>query len=92
MQMEHMSAVSWASLEGAVSACMLSQPLWVIKTRMLLNIDQNITERENFRRSVREISRQYGWKGYTRGLGMSLMLCSNVLVQKYIYEKSKGIY
>jgi hypothetical protein len=41
--MEHMSAVNRASLEGAVAACVISQPLWVIRTRMLLNVDKNIT-------------------------------------------------
>lgn len=55
-QMEHMSAVGWASLEGGVAACAMSQPLWVVKTRMLLNVEKGITERENFRRSVRQIS------------------------------------
>lgn len=51
--MEHMKAVLLASTEGGVAACVLSQPLWVIKTRMLLNIDKGISERENFRRSIR---------------------------------------
>lgn len=92
LKMEHMDAVTWASLEGGIVACVLSQPLWVIKTRMLLNVDKGITERDNFRRSVSEISQQYGWKGYIRGLALSLMLCTNVFLQMYVYELTKSAY
>jgi hypothetical protein len=43
-----MSAVSWASLEAGVVATIVTQPFWVIKTRMLLNVDPNINEFSNF--------------------------------------------
>lgn len=48
-----MEAVGMASLEGALAACLISQPLWVVKTRMLLNIEKTISEKENFVKSVR---------------------------------------
>lgn len=86
-----MNAVGMASLEGAFAACLISQPLWVIKTRMLLNIEKTISEKENFMKSVREIYQQHGWKGYLRGLGISVLLCSNVFIQMYTYELSKRI-
>jgi hypothetical protein len=37
-----MSAVSRASLEAGVLATIATQPFWVIKTRMLLNVSPNI--------------------------------------------------
>ena len=37
-----MNAVSLASIEAAIFASLISQPFWVIKTRMLLNITPEI--------------------------------------------------
>jgi hypothetical protein len=48
-----MKAVFYASIEGALAASIFSQPLWVIRTWMLLNIDPKITELENFLKSSR---------------------------------------
>ena len=37
-----MNAVSNASIEASFVATLLTQPIWVIKTRMLLNIQPNV--------------------------------------------------
>ena len=42
-----MSAVSYSSIEASIIATLITQPIWVIKTRMLLNIQPNIGEIEN---------------------------------------------
>jgi hypothetical protein len=38
-----MKAVTYASLEAGIIATVVTQPFWVIKTRMLLNTDPNIS-------------------------------------------------
>lgn len=87
-----MKAVLYASLEGSIVGSVVSQPLWVIRTRMLLNTDASISEFQNFKRSASQIYQQYGWNGFARGLGISLLLCSNLLIQMYVYELSKKMY
>lgn len=39
-----MKAVSFASIEASVIATLITQPIWVVKTRMLLNTQSNIGE------------------------------------------------
>ena len=45
-----MDAVALASIEASVIATVATQPVWVIKTRMLLNVNKNITEWQNFQK------------------------------------------
>lgn len=42
-----MNAVTYSSLEASFTATLLTQPIWVVRTRMLLNIRPNIGEMEN---------------------------------------------
>jgi hypothetical protein len=39
-----MSAVTYASIEASFIATVVTQPIWVIKTRMLLNTEPKIRE------------------------------------------------
>lgn len=87
-----MSAVSYSSIEASIIATLITQPIWVIKTRMLLNIQPNIGEIENAILKTKEIYQQGGYKGFTKGLGVSLMLSFNGVLQMYIYEGSKQLY
>lgn len=87
-----MSAVSYSSIEASVLATLITQPIWVIKTRMLLNIQPHIGEIENAILKTREIYQQSGYKGFTKGLGVSLLLSFNGVMQMYIYEGSKRLY
>ena len=47
-----MNAVTRASIEASVLTTLITQPIWVIKTRMLLNMNQKISEYENFKKQV----------------------------------------
>lgn len=38
-----MRAVTYASLEAGIIATLVTQPFWVIKTRMLLNTAPNVS-------------------------------------------------
>lgn len=87
-----MNAVTRASIEASVLTTLITQPIWVIKTRMLLNMNQKISEYENFKKQVNEIHSQYGPKGFLRGLELSLVLSFTAVIQMYVYEGSKILY
>jgi len=87
-----MNSVAMASIEASIFGTIITQPLWVIKTRMLLNTKPQITEIENLRSSCRQIRKQYGLWGYGKGLGLSLILAFTGAVQMYSYEGLKKIY
>lgn len=80
-----MSAVSWASLEAGILATVLTQPFWVIKTRMLLNIDPKINEFTNFISKTKEIYQHHRLIGFTKGLTVNLILAVLGVAQMYVY-------
>lgn len=87
-----MNSVLIASTEASIFGTIVTQPLWVVKTRMLLNTTSGISEVENFVFSCRQIQRQNGLKGYSKGFGLSLMLSFSGIVQMYSYEGLKKLY
>lgn len=48
-----MDAVALASIESGIAATVITQPMWVVKTRMLLNVNKNITEYQNAKRQTK---------------------------------------
>ena len=80
-----MESVAMASTEASLAATLLTQPLWVIKTRMLLNVDPRISEFSNCKKAIREIQVQHGWKGFLKGLQLSLGLSFTGAIQMYTY-------
>ena len=87
-----MNSVLLSSLEASVIGTVATQPMWVLKTRMLLNTAPNISEWQNFSFSIRQIHRQEGLKGFSKGLSLSLPLCLSGVVQMYAYEGFKELY
>jgi solute carrier family 25 folate transporter 32 len=83
---ERMKAVTRASVEASILCTLITQPIWVVKTRMLLNTNQNISEWQNCKRQIREIYAHDGLKGALRGLELSLLLLTSGVVQMYVYE------
>lgn len=70
----------------------MTQPIWVVKTRMLLSVDKNLNEYQNFIKQFKEIKHQYGVKGFLKGLQLSLILSFSGVLQMYSYEGSKMVY
>ena len=87
-----MTSVSYASIEASFIATFITQPVWVIKTRMLLNIKPNVGEFENAIEKIKEIYKQNGMKGFSKGIQLSLLLSLSGMLQMYVYEGSKLIY
>ena len=42
-----MKAVTYASTEASIIVTIITQPMWVLKVRMLLNTDPNVTGFQN---------------------------------------------
>ena len=80
-----MNAVSWASLEAGVIATLLTQPFWVIKTRMLLNVDPKINEFTNIVSKTKEIYQHHKLAGFAKGLSVNLILSILGVTQMYVY-------
>lgn len=40
-----MTPVTFSSIEASIAATLVTQPIWVIKTRMLLNTESKINEK-----------------------------------------------
>jgi solute carrier family 25 folate transporter 32 len=87
-----MTAVTYASAEASVMATTLTQPIWVVRTRMLLNTQPRIRGLEHAVAKTKEIYEQCGPRGFLKGFGMSLVLSSSVVLQMYLYEGSKLLY
>lgn len=86
-----MSSVGRASFEASILATLITQPLWIIRTRMLLNTDK-INEKDNFKHNASKLYQEYGLKGYFRGAMLSLLLSMNGFIQMYVYEGCKLIF
>jgi len=80
-----MEAVTRASVDASILATLLTQPIWVIKTRMMLNINKKISEYQNLKKQVNQIHAQHGLKGYLKGLQLSLILSLSGVIQMYTY-------
>lgn len=87
-----MDAVVLASTEASILATLLTQPIWVIKTRMLLNLNRHISEWKNFKTQTLQIHKQHGLHGFLKGLQLSLILSFSGVVQMYVYEGAKLLY
>jgi hypothetical protein len=70
-----MNSVLAASTMASLLGTILTQPLWVVKTRMLLNTTSGI----------KQIYKQSGVMGYSKGLGLSLLLSFSGVIQMYAY-------
>ena len=90
--MSAMRSVPLASLEAGIFAVLVTQPFWVIKTRMVLNMEAETSEIRNFYQKSKEIHTQYGFKGYMKGLSLNLWLSGLGISQMIIYEGSKTLY
>ena len=82
---DDMGSVVLASTEAGIMAALISQPLWVIRTRMVLNTSKGIGEIKNFFFTSRQIWRQDRYSGFSKGLGLSLILSFTGVLQMSVY-------
>ncbi|KAK5993375.1 Mitochondrial FAD carrier protein FLX1 [Cladobotryum mycophilum] len=80
-----------SALGGAVTT-VLTNPIWVIKTRMLSSDRGARGAYPSMSEGVRSILRSEGFRGFYRGLGVSLIGVSHGAVQFAVYEPAKRFY
>ena len=85
-------AVTVAGLEAGGLATIITQPMWVIKTRILLNTDPKVTQFQNVTQKIKEIYKQNRFGGFFKGLSLSLVLSLNGTLQMTAYEGCKFTY
>lgn len=87
-----MESTAYASAQASIVCTLITQPVWVIKTRVLLNTQPKIGELENIITKTKDIWRQGGLRGFYSGLSMNLILSQAGLLQMYSYEACKMLY
>jgi len=50
---KYLPHVTLASIEASLLSVVITEPVWIVKTRMLLNTDEKISGITNFNKSVR---------------------------------------
>ncbi|KAI9476518.1 MAG: mitochondrial carrier domain-containing protein [Benjaminiella poitrasii] len=83
--------ITSAMSAGAVST-MLTNPLWVIKTRLMTQSERTAYRYNNTLHAFITIARVEGFRGFYKGLGPSLFGISHVAVQFPLYEKLKIVF
>ncbi|ORE21704.1 mitochondrial carrier, partial [Rhizopus microsporus] len=73
---------------GALSTT-LTNPLWVIKTRLMTQSERTSYRYNNTIHAFATIAKEEGFRGFYKGLGPSLIGISHVAVQFPLYEKLK---
>ena len=80
-----------SALSGTLTA-VLTNPIWVVKTRMLSSDRSAAGAYPSMWAGGRRLLAAEGWRGFYRGLGVSLLGVSHGAVQFAVYEPAKGAY
>ncbi|KAK2603743.1 mitochondrial FAD carrier protein flx1 [Conoideocrella luteorostrata] len=80
-----------SGLAGA-STSILTNPIWVLKTRMLSSDKGSVGAYPSMLAGARTILQTEGPRGFYRGLGVSLLGVSHGAVQFAVYEPAKRIH
>ncbi|KAI0898033.1 mitochondrial carrier [Annulohypoxylon nitens] len=81
-----------ASGSAGIVTQVLTNPLWVLKTRMLSSDRGSAGAYPDLRSGVTQLFRDEGWRGFYRGLGISLFGVAHGAVQFAVYDPLKRLY
>ncbi|KAI1214860.1 mitochondrial carrier [Annulohypoxylon truncatum] len=81
-----------ASGAAGVVTQVLTNPLWVLKTRMLSSDRGSAGAYPDLRSGAARLFRDEGWRGFYRGLGISLFGVAHGAVQFAVYDPLKRLY
>ncbi|XP_020700701.1 folate transporter 1, chloroplastic isoform X5 [Dendrobium catenatum] len=81
-----------AAAEAGALACVLTNPIWLVKTRLQLQTPFN-QNRPYIGSSdaVRTIFKEEGWRAFYKGIGSGLFLVSHAAIQFCAYEELRKI-
>ncbi|OHW91749.1 mitochondrial folate carrier protein [Colletotrichum incanum] len=80
-----------SALAGALTQ-VLTNPVWVLKTRMVSSDRSAAGAYPSMWAGAKVLYRSEGWRGFYRGLGVSLIGVSHGAVQFAVYEPAKKMY
>ncbi|KAI1367556.1 mitochondrial folate carrier protein [Xylaria arbuscula] len=99
---DHAAAAAAAALtpqdyfvaSGVAGMCtqVLTNPIWVLKTRMLSSDRGAVGAYPSMWAGAAQLLRTEGWRGFYRGLGISLFGVSHGAVQFAVYDPLKQMY
>ncbi|KAI0122864.1 mitochondrial carrier domain-containing protein [Xylariales sp. AK1849] len=81
-----------ASALAGIGVQVLTNPIWVLKVRMLSSDRGAVGAYPSMWAGAFQLCRNEGWRGFYRGLGISLLGVSHGAVQFAVYEPAKQIY
>ncbi|XDG01981.1 hypothetical protein ABKA04_001596 [Annulohypoxylon sp. FPYF3050] len=81
-----------ASGSAGIVTQILTNPLWVLKTRMLSSDRGSAGAYPDLRSGAAQLFRDEGWRGFYRGLGISLFGVAHGAVQFAVYDPLKRLY
>lgn len=84
---------SISAIQGGLFCTILTNPFWVVRTRIMTQPETATANSPYYYKSVRsafwEIYTKEGWKAFFKGLGPSLLGVSHVAIQFPLYERFK---
>lgn len=81
-----------SAMTAGAASTILTNPLWVIKTRLMTQSQKTSYRYKNTFDAFITIGRVEGFRGFYKGLGPSLIGVSHVAVQFPLYEKLKVLF
>ncbi|KAH8205093.1 hypothetical protein TruAng_000816 [Truncatella angustata] len=81
-----------ASAMAGVGVQIMTNPIWVLKVRMLSSDRGAVGAYPSMWAGAKQLYRTEGWRGFYRGLGISLFGVSHGAVQFAVYDSAKRIY
>ncbi|KAH8664079.1 mitochondrial carrier domain-containing protein [Xylariales sp. PMI_506] len=89
-----LTTVDYFAASAAAGACVqvLTNPIWVLKVRMLSSDRGAVGAYPSMWAGAVQLFRNEGWRGFYRGLGISLFGVSHGAVQFAVYEPAKRFY
>lgn len=81
-----------ASAVAGAGVQVLTNPVWVLKVRMLSSNRGDVGAYPSMLGGAVQLWKDEGWRGFYRGLGISLFGVSHGAVQFAVYEPAKRIY
>ncbi|KAJ1963501.1 hypothetical protein IWQ62_003192 [Dispira parvispora] len=87
--LDHPGVHMLSALGAGATSSILTNPLWVIKTRVMTQNDYTAYRYRNTWHAFHTIVRQESWRGLYKGMGTSLLGLTHVVIHFPLYEKFK---
>ncbi|KAJ1654943.1 hypothetical protein IWQ61_005210 [Dispira simplex] len=87
--LDHPGVHMLSALGAGATSSIITNPLWVIKTRVMTQNDYTAYRYRNTWHAFHTIVQQESWRGLYKGMGTSLLGLAHVVIHFPLYEKFK---